>query len=83
MPRDFGRLSLLQNVLIDLIDLLDPDYVRTPHHLRSRTAMSPEFEALWRRPLEQSETPSNLNVFSQSRVTGLFSEEFPPSAVGE
>jgi hypothetical protein len=53
---DFGRLSLLQNMLIDLIELLDPDCVRTPHHLRNRTAMSPEVAALWSRPLEQPET---------------------------
>jgi hypothetical protein len=44
---DFRRLSLLQNVLIDLIDLLDPDCVRTPHNLRNRMAMSPEVAALW------------------------------------
>jgi hypothetical protein len=68
--RDFKRLSLLQNMLIDLIDLLDPDGVRTPHHLRNRTAMSPEVEAQWRRPLEQPETPSDLNMFSHARVTG-------------
>ncbi len=43
---DFGRLSLLQNALIDLIDLLDPDCARFPHHLRNCMAMSPEVTAL-------------------------------------
>jgi hypothetical protein len=37
---DFGRLSLLHNALIDLIDTLDPDCVRFPRHLRNRMAMS-------------------------------------------
>jgi hypothetical protein len=42
-------------MLIDLIELLDPDCVRTPHHLRNRAAMSPEVATLWSRPLEQPE----------------------------
>jgi hypothetical protein len=42
---DLGRLSLL-----DLIDLLDPDCVRFPHHLRNRMAMPPEVAALRSRP---------------------------------
>jgi hypothetical protein len=43
---DFGRLSLLQNALTDLIDFLDPQFVRFPHHLRNRMAMPPELAAL-------------------------------------
>lgn len=45
---DFGRLSLLQNALIDLVELLDPDCVRFSRHLRNRMTMSPEVTALGR-----------------------------------
>lgn len=47
---DFGRLSLLQNVLIDLINLLDPDCVRFPHRLRDRVAMPREVADLRSQP---------------------------------
>jgi len=43
---DFGRLSWLQNALIDLIDLLDPDCVRFPQHLRNRMTMPHEVAVL-------------------------------------
>jgi hypothetical protein len=33
---DKRRLSLLQRALIDLIDQLDPEFVRYPRHLRQR-----------------------------------------------
>ena len=43
---DFGRLSMLQNALIDLIDMLDPNFVRFPQHLRHRMTVPPEVAVL-------------------------------------
>jgi hypothetical protein len=50
---DFGRLSWLQDALIGLIDLLDPDCVRFPRHLRNRMTMLPEVTIL-RSPSQQA-----------------------------
>jgi hypothetical protein len=38
-PPGLARLGLLQNALIDLIDELDPDYLRFPAHLRQRVTV--------------------------------------------
>ena len=39
-PPGLARLGLLQNALIDLIDELDPDYMRFPAHLRQRVTVT-------------------------------------------
>jgi hypothetical protein len=46
---DFGRLSFLQNALIDLIDALDSNFIRFPEHLRKRIEMSPAVSAIYAR----------------------------------